>query len=260
MHQFQNKSRFSILAEDLVENRDFSKVETLERKQIYAQQENKTMNLFKKEYTEKNYSRMSNSEYLRTKEKEEFIHKATEMKRIEKERNETLSMNNFPELIVNKLNVNEQNIQNVTTFVNKVKLDFLISKKSDNTHSDINKRNEIIEPGWLKICKDSETNQIILKYGETDYKESKIEKKMVIESEKISEMEEKEIIHNTMIALVNLHKRRTEEYIELWGKDDWERYFLFSNDHYNYIDSDNEDDEYDVDFENYDDDYNSESE
>jgi len=83
MQHFKNKSRFSILAEDLIEKTAFSQVE-----KKYTQ--NKTSNnLFKKEYTEKNYSRMSNSEYLRIKEKEEFIHKASEMKRIEQERNET---------------------------------------------------------------------------------------------------------------------------------------------------------------------------
>ena len=255
MHQFQNKSRFSILAEDLIERNSFSKGE---KKQIYVQSENRTTNnLFKKVYNEKNYSRMSNTEYIKTKEREDFIQKESEMKRIEEARNEALSIKNFPDLILNKKSDHTPDAKNKTTFVNKIKPYILPVKKSHNICSDINKDNEIIETGWLKIFKDLETNKIIIKYGGDDYKEEQYKEKN-LKIEKNLEIEEKEIIHNTMIALVNLHKRRTEEYIELWGKDDWERYFLFSNDDYNYNDSDDEYEDFDTEFENYDDYYDNE--
>ena len=48
MQQFKNKSRFSILAEDLIENHSFSKVENVEKTQINVKQGNRpTTNLFK---------------------------------------------------------------------------------------------------------------------------------------------------------------------------------------------------------------------
>lgn len=37
-------------------------------------------------------------------------------------------------------------------------------------------------------------------------------------------------------ALSFLHEQRTEEYIELWGEEEWERMFIFPNHDYEYFD------------------------
>ena len=37
-------------------------------------------------------------------------------------------------------------------------------------------------------------------------------------------------------ALSFLHEKRTEEYIELWGEEEWERMFIFPNHDYEYFD------------------------
>ena len=37
-------------------------------------------------------------------------------------------------------------------------------------------------------------------------------------------------------ALSFLHEKRTEEYIKLWGEEEWERMFIFPNNDYEYFD------------------------
>jgi len=49
---------------------------------------------------------------------------------------------------------------------------------------------------------------------------------------KIDVNEAEEIIE----ALSLLHEKRTEEYIELWGEEEWERMFIFPNHDYEYFD------------------------
>ena len=39
-----------------------------------------------------------------------------------------------------------------------------------------------------------------------------------------------------MNALYILHEKRTNEYKELWGEDEWERMFIFPNYDYEYFD------------------------
>jgi hypothetical protein len=42
--------------------------------------------------------------------------------------------------------------------------------------------------------------------------------------------------NHVLNALVHLHEKRTNDYIEMWGYDEWEKEFLFPNYDYNYFD------------------------
>lgn len=52
------------------------------------------------------------------------------------------------------------------------------------------------------------------------------------EEEEVEVNEAEEIIE----ALSFLHEKRTEEYIKLWGEEEWERMFIFPNHDYEYFD------------------------
>ena len=45
-----------------------------------------------------------------------------------------------------------------------------------------------------------------------------------------------EIAFEAINALVNLHHKRTDEYIDLYGYETWEKIFLFPNHDYEYFD------------------------
>ena len=54
----------------------------------------------------------------------------------------------------------------------------------------------------------------------------------IIKFKEVEVNEAEEIIE----ALSFLHEKRTEEYIELWGEEEWERMFIFPNHDYEYFD------------------------
>jgi hypothetical protein len=59
---------------------------------------------------------------------------------------------------------------------------------------------------------------------------SKNKKEVEVNEAEVNEAEE--IIE----ALSFLHEKRTEEYIKLWGEEEWERMFIFPNHDYEYFD------------------------
>ena len=46
----------------------------------------------------------------------------------------------------------------------------------------------------------------------------------------------KEVAYEVFKKLEELYEKRTNKYIELWGYDEWERMFMFSNYDYQYFD------------------------
>jgi hypothetical protein len=85
-----------------------------------------------------------------------------------------------------------------------------------------------LKPGWVLIKKDPLTNIIHHKYKiGNNYRKKYLEKN-----------ENDELINNSQIInkLIELYKKRTEDYIELWGYDDWEQSFRFPNYDYDYFD------------------------
>ena len=81
-----------------------------------------------------------------------------------------------------------------------------------NTDKDL----ENLKPGWVLLKRDSVTGITIIKtHPKTYIEENKVEKS------------EHEIGMDIINALVEVHEKRTNEYIDNYGYDEWERMFKF---------------------------------
>ncbi len=78
-----------------------------------------------------------------------------------------------------------------------------------------------MKPGWTEIRRDPLTNETIIT-------SNSIEKSPTIY--------EQDLVYEVFEGLANLHEKRTAEYIENWGQDEWDRMFLFQNYDYYYFD------------------------
>lgn len=139
-------------------------------------------------------------------EAEEKARKEHEKQEQERLKQESLKIENFPELVNVKKEVDEPIEQNYIEKLKKVD-EVKVDKDAD---PDL----ENLKPGWTLIKKDKLTGKIITKSKFQINKEPQIEENVEI---------------NILNALVELHQRRTEEYIELYGYDTWEKMFKCPN-------------------------------
>ena len=139
-------------------------------------------------------------------------------KQLPKTHKQTIAEMTFPTLENSKINTSK-NIDCEDSFINKL--------KTQNVHM-LNNEDDI-PVGWVKICRNTYTNHIQMLYCEAD---NCREQDSIIENE-VS-------VTDVMSNLTELHKKRKNEYIEMWGIDDWEKEFMFKNLSYNYNDSDSE--------------------
>jgi|Laugresbdmm110sn_2_1035109.scaffolds.fasta_scaffold03760_1 hypothetical protein len=131
---------------------------------------------------------------------------------VEKKKLYLLNESNFPELCTTSLSKKVQ--QNDVTFLDK-----LNSRQSeDNTKDEI-----YIEPGCVVISLDAKTRRSTFVYGESTIN-NKTEDDIFVDP------------YDVLNALVDLHEQRTNDYIDLWGYDEYEKEFLCKNYDYNYFD------------------------
>jgi len=144
-----------------------------------------------------------------------------------------LKENEFPDLaspVNSNINSNSKNT-NIKSFSSLLKKDEKI-----NEISTVNEViDEIIPPGWSYykytkfkngLCGDTCSNVV------TKIQKPFIEKKFEIVRQKVILNEAEEIINSLSL----LHEKRTNEYKELWGEDEWERTFMCPNHDYEYFD------------------------
>lgn len=134
-----------------------------------------------------------------------------------------LSMDSFPELSKKEKNLEQNILHNDMNFLEKMK-----NNISQENESELDIEYKNLKPGWVLIRKDPVTNKIHHKY-----------KKGINNSEKYLEKKiNDDFINNSQIinTLIDLHKKRTDDYIELWGYNDWEQMFRFPNHDYDYFD------------------------
>jgi len=152
----------------------------------------------------------SNKEYIEMLEKQKQFKKAEEEKIKEEEKMAALSMECFPEL--SKVTTIPLIVDNTKKFIEKIKT--CIKDNDIQVH-------HIVKPGWIEMRRDPKTNKIIIEKG--------VIKKTLIKTQE-------DIAYNVFDELAYLHEKRTSEYINNWGEDEWERTFLFSNYDYHYFD------------------------
>ena len=105
------------------------------------------------------------------------------------------------------------------SFLDKLKIEKI--EKEEIVDIDIELEN--LEPGWQIIKRDLETSKIIVK-SKSIFKP---------ENENKSEFQ---LAYAVVKGLSFLHEKRTNEYIDKWGYNEWENMFRFQNYDYEYFD------------------------
>jgi hypothetical protein len=127
-----------------------------------------------------------------------------------------LSDLNFPSIV-------QPNINIVTTNIHYNEL-FNTNNKDNTKIVVVDPDTENLQPGWVSIRRDTSTGKTIWKQNKRSLTKSPLEKS------------ENEIASDIGFALVELYEKRTNEYIDMWGYDEWEKTFRFSNYDYKYFD------------------------
>jgi hypothetical protein len=150
-------------------------------------------------------------------EKEKLEQKKLENNKKEEEKLEKdLSLDNFPELLVQEADSN--NDATYISFLDKLK----IEKTEKEEELDIDNELENLEPGWQIIKRDLETGEIIVK-SKSIFKQ-------------YEHKSDTQLAYAIVKGLSFLHEKRTNEYIDKWGYNEWENMFRFQNYDYEYFD------------------------
>lgn len=214
---FKSNSRFSSLIDDMPQQKKDSKKESKRelKNDEKKEPEEERFNTFKSERplrTESNYRGFSDrgrERYRLEREAEIKAQKELEEREKERIRHESLKIDNFPDLVTTSKKENNE----VNTKISYIET---LKKEEEEIKDNIDKDLENLKPGWILLKKDPLTRRIIIKkHPETDIEEKKEEKT------------DKEIGMDIVNALVELHQKRTDEYIENYGYDEWERMFKF---------------------------------
>lgn len=181
-------------------------------------------NSFKKSFDDRpqmNYNNGYQRNSMTNRESKETIERRTldeklrkeEHDKIEAERLEkVLSIDNFPTL-GKKENKNTTETTN-NSFLAKLKNSIENDKKLAEIKIKEDKKKP--RPGWATISRDPLTGRSKIEYGEPP-----IPKK--------PEKTENEMAYDVLCALCDLHERRTQNFIDLYGYDTWERTFKSPN-------------------------------
>lgn len=236
---FKSNSRFAALAEETPNIKEFKKdkkkKEDIDKKSDVSNENNsfkreensfkREENSFKREgnsfkserpYYDRNqrnyYTNKLTKEQIEKNEEEEKLRQQLIKEAKEKKIAEDMAPENFPDLV-----------KPHEIYVPKMDYKKFINNETaiDNEVKNKNKEDEV-PPGWCMMQYDKKTHQTIYKYGKPTY----------IEREKT----EREIGIDVLNALVSLHEKRTKEYIDNYGYDEWERMFRFPNYDYNWVD------------------------
>lgn len=135
-------------------------------------------------------------------------------RQLEEPINQDININNFPELILIKNNKTLSTEMNYMNVIKKVETK--CNKEQIISRPNFDKQYINLQPGWNLLKKDLKT--IIIDISR--------EENLTCENKVAYEVFEK---------LAKLHEKRSKEYIELWGYDEWEKMFRFSNYDYEYF-------------------------
>jgi hypothetical protein len=161
-------------------------------------------------FRERRYNR-SLSDYEVQKLKEEYKAHDEAKKRLEKQQQdrrneESLKIDNFPELILH----NNENKIYEESYIEKLKI-VIEEPKYTNDDPDLEK----LQAGWIVMKKDILTGKTITKGKTVEVK--------------LPEITQHHLTQQIMDALVDLHERRRQEYIDLNEYDTWDKMFKCKN-------------------------------
>jgi hypothetical protein len=201
---FKSNSRFAALVDDIPQQKNEPKKDKEKKKELEANVKNKEEN-FNSFKSERPFYE-SRQDYYRLERESEIKAKKDEEREKERLKQVSLNIENFPDLVMSE--PKNESIENFKSYIETLK-----KEEIDEKHIDPDLEN--LKPGCVLLKRDPLTGRTITKqHPET------IEKKAV-------EKSENEIAIDVFNALVKLHQKRTEEYIENYGYDEWERMFKF---------------------------------
>jgi hypothetical protein len=220
---FKNNSRFAVLMDDNIVNQERSKsdrgnnernrIERNGKKESIENDVKQGNNSFKLEnniFKNERSNDMRYNRYQGSREKyyeEQKIIKEFEKEQEERRKQESLKIENFPELVTIKKETKNTDDLN---YIEKLKIfdeEIVEEKISD---PDL----ENLKPGWIVFKNDKLTKKTIMKYYSNG-----------LEKDKISD----NIDINSLNQLVLLNEKRNLDYIELYGYDTWEKMFKCPN-------------------------------
>jgi hypothetical protein len=222
MNVFKSSNRFDFLNDSSIQN-DNKDMYSNKRNNFKEERNNlkEDRNFFKNDYPRRTTEKLNKYETKESKEKREQFEKMKkekEEKFKEEENRKKLSQDNFPQLNVIASKKIEQEVEKKISYIEKV------------TQVSI-KENKVAEvkPGWVEMkCHPSNPRKIIYTYGE-GVSEDCFPNKPTYKTSKTTP--EPQVLE----ALVNLYNKRTQEYIDMWGYDTWEKMYRFPNYDYEYF-------------------------
>lgn len=251
-NKFKSNSRFAALADEIKESNNNTKKQNVKGHKDNAKTQDKTTedNIFKRaqpvyDRPRRTFDNRNSKEQMERRLKEEQTRKDKEKERENVEKLKNLNPDNFPDLISDT--VEKQQTSPSMNYSDKLK--WVTVKKGNipkNLEVEVDLEYQSLKPGWAVARKDLKTGKIITKYKPSL-------------NPKPRERSEQEIGLDIINALVELHKKRTEEYIDMWGYDTWEKMYRFPNYDYEYFDKldelyeerENADTDYDSDNDSY---------
>jgi hypothetical protein len=221
---FKQNSRFAALVEDNpTPKKDNKKQQKNSEIKIENKEEHNNNNTFKendfnsfknrdRETRFRPYDEKERQNLREKKEVEE--NKKKEKAKFEKEKfeKESLKIDNFPTLGLEK---SKKEDKAKLCYVEKIKLVKQCTNNSNNTNN-IDLDLVDLKPGWVLLKRDPITRRTIIKSHP---------EKPVIEKH----VTEQEIGKNILKSLVDLYEKRTQEYIDTYGYDTWEKMFKSPN-------------------------------
>jgi len=252
-NMFKPNSRFAALADEIKESNEKTKKQSANgRKENTRTQEKSTEdNIFKRsqpvyDRPRRTFDNRNSKEQIERRIKEEQLRKDKENERENEKKLKNLNPENFPNLISNT--IEKQNTAEASmNYSDKLKGTRVKNTNVlKNPEVEVDLEYESLKPGWALSRKDLKTGKIITKYKPSLTPTNR-------------EKTEQEIGLDIINALVELHKKRTEEYINMWGYDTWEKMYRFPNYDYEYFDKldelyeerENADTDYDSDNDSY---------
>jgi len=236
MSKFKPNSRFAALADEIKEtNNNTKKQNTKGHKETIRTQETtrtpektKEDNIFKRaqpiyDRPRRTFDNRNSKEQMERRLKEEQTRKDKEKERENEEKLKNLNPENFPDLTIN---ITEKPHTSDPSMNYSDKLKSVTVKKGNvlkTSDVEVDLEYESLKPGWAISRKDLKTGRIITKYKPSL-------------TPKPREKSEREIGLDIINALAELYKKRTEEYIDMWGYDTWEKMYRFPNYDYEYFD------------------------
>jgi hypothetical protein len=219
---FKQNSRFAALVEDNPTPKKDNKKEQKKNSEVKIENNEERNNTFKEnEFNSfKNIDRETRFRPYDEKERQNLREKkeAEEKKRKEKEKfekvkfeKESLKIENFPTLGLEK---SQKEDKPKLVYVEKIKLVKLAN--NNNNKNNIDPDLVDLKPGWVLLKRDPQTGRTIIK----SHPEKQVIEKPVTEQE---------IGRDILKSLVDLHEKRTQEYINTYGYDTWEKMFKTPN-------------------------------